>query len=149
MEVITHFISKSTTGLLFSPGDLPSTLPQILHRVPPHTGRKMINKYPDLARFQISHQLAINAPGVALIALIHCWSPSVLWLFADSETALATLLTSSFTLIQGILVRIFYLGLVWGFFCKKRDAEDVALSINVSSKITSCTLIMLNARRNS
>lgn len=77
MDVITHLISKGTTGLLFSPGDLPSPLLQILHRVPPHidpnTGREMINKYPELARFQNSHQLAINAPGVALIALTHCW----------------------------------------------------------------------------
>lgn len=77
MDVITHLISKGTTALLFSPGDLLSPLLHILHRVPPHTdpntGRKMIKKYPELARSQISHQLAVNAAGVALIALTHCW----------------------------------------------------------------------------
>lgn len=126
----------------------------MLHRVPPHidtnTERKMIKKYPDLARFQMSYQLAVNAAGVALIAsLTHCWEFTALWLFTDSETALATLLTWSLTLIRGNLVRIFLLGLVWVFFCKKRDAGDVALSITASSKITSCTLVMLTTRRNS
>lgn len=77
MDVITHLISRDSTALLFSPGDLPSPFLHILHRVPPHTepniGRKMTKKYPALARSQISHQLAVNAAGVALISLIHCW----------------------------------------------------------------------------
>lgn len=76
MDVIIHLTSKGSTALLFSPGDLPSPLLHILHRVPPDTepniGRK-IKKYPELARSQISHQLAVNAAGVALISLIHCW----------------------------------------------------------------------------
>lgn len=113
-------ISKGTTALLFSPGDLPSPLLHILHRVLPHTdpntGRKMMKKYPELARFQISHQLTVNAAGVALIALTQCWQLICpLWIFADSETVLATLLTWSFTLTQGIFVTIFILVLV-GFF---------------------------------
>lgn len=114
-------LSKGTTALLFSPGDLPSPLLHILHGVPPHIepniGRKIIKKCPELTRFQISHQLAVNAAGLALIALTPCWELICpLWLFANSETALATLLTWSFTLTQGIFVRIFILGLVGFFF---------------------------------
>lgn len=76
MDIITHLISKGTTALLFSPGDSLSPLLHILHRAPPHTdpntGKKMIKKYPEFAKFQISYQVALDA-GVALIAsLTHC-----------------------------------------------------------------------------
>lgn len=78
MDIITHLISKGTTALLFSPGDTLFSLLHLLHRAPPHTdpntGRKMIKKYPELAKFQISYQVALDAAGVALIAsLTHCW----------------------------------------------------------------------------
>ena len=70
MGVITHLISKGTTAFLFSPGDILSALPCTLCRVPlhldPNRGRKMIKGYPELARFQLIYQLAVNAAGVAL-----------------------------------------------------------------------------------
>lgn len=126
MDVITHLFPKALQ-LFSSALEIYHLHFYIFHRVLPHTdpntGRKMMKKYPELARFQISHQLTVNAAGVALIALTQCWQlVCPLWIFADSETVLATLLTWSFTLTQGILVTIFILGLVglFGFFPVRR-----------------------------